>query len=122
MRTGLESEESEHRPQDPYYEPWFLRFHDLMPFRVREILFVSSSYDAFILEEDGWLTERFFNQASELNLSWSPRITHVETAHKALQLLAERPFDLVMTVVVLGDMDITAFSRLVKERHPGLPM
>jgi CheY-like chemotaxis protein len=103
-------------------EPWFLRFHDLMPFRVREILLVSSSYDAFILEEDGWLTERFFTEASELNLSWSPRITHVATAAAALDLLSRRPFDLVMTVVLLPDADAIAFSQQVKARHPGLPL
>ena len=29
-----------------------------MPFRVREVLLVTSPYDAFILEEDGLLTEQ----------------------------------------------------------------
>jgi hypothetical protein len=35
-----------------------LDFQDLMLFRVHEILLVSSPYDAYILEEDGRLTEQ----------------------------------------------------------------
>ena len=31
----------------------YLRFQDLMKFRVRDILLVSSQYDSFILSEDG---------------------------------------------------------------------
>ena len=30
-----------------------ISFHDLMPYRIHEILLVSSEYDAFILEQDG---------------------------------------------------------------------
>jgi hypothetical protein len=60
-------------------DSWFLRFHDLMPYRVREVLLVSSAYDAFTLEEDGTLTERLFLEYSELNLHSAPRITHAPT-------------------------------------------
>ncbi len=35
------------------YDPHFKIFHELMSFRVQEILLVSSPYDAYILEEDG---------------------------------------------------------------------
>ena len=33
-------------------------YQDLMQYRIHEILLVSSPYDAFILEEDGKLTEQ----------------------------------------------------------------
>ena len=33
-------------------------FQDLMPHRIHEIMLVASPYDAFILEEDGHLTEQ----------------------------------------------------------------
>ncbi len=103
-------------------EPWYLRFHDLMPYRVREILLVSSPYDAFALEEDGRLTERIFTEYSELNLSSAPRITHVATGAKAMELLAERRFDLVVTMVRIADTDVSAFGRRVKERYPYMPV
>ncbi len=104
------------------FEPHWLRFHDLMPYRVREVLLVSSPYDFFILEEDGRLTERIFSEYSELNFSSAPRITHAPTGAAALELLAERRFDLVVTMVRLGDMDVSAFGRRVKERHPAIPV
>ena len=72
------------RSPDPSKDPWYLTFHDLMPYRVREILLVSSPYDAFILEEDGRLTERIFTEYSELNLSSAPRMTHVSTGARAM--------------------------------------
>jgi CheY-like chemotaxis protein len=103
-------------------EPWYFGFHDLMPFRVREILLVSSPYDAFVLEEDGRLTERLFVQYSELNLTAAPRITHAPTGAKAMELLASRRFDLVITMVRLDDVDVRAFGRRVKELHPALPV
>lgn len=103
-------------------DPWFRKFHRLMPFRVREVLLVSSQYDAFILEEDGHLTERLFTEYSELNLSSAPRITHASSASEAMELMSERPFDLVITMVRLEDMDVTAFGRQVKEHFPDMPV
>lgn len=100
------------------HESWYLRFHDLMPYRVREVLLVSSPYDAFILEEDGQLTERLFSAYFELNLSASPRITHAPTGARALELLRERRFDLVITMPRLSDMDLTEFASQVKEYDP----
>ena len=106
----------------PWPEPVYRRFHDLMPYRVREVLLVSSAYDAFILEEDGHLTERLFLQYSELNLSSAPRITHAATGSAALVLLAERRFDLVIVMPRLADSDVFEFARRLKERHPTKPL
>jgi DNA-binding NarL/FixJ family response regulator len=103
-------------------EPWYLKIHDLMPYRVREILLVSSPYDAFTLEEDGRLTESIFTRYSELNLSSAPRITHVSTGARALELLSTRRFDLVISMVRIADTDVSAFGRTIKERWPNLPV
>ena len=64
----------------PQFKSKFGGFHDLMKFRVREILLVSSLYDAFVLEEDGRLAERIFSEYVDLNLHFVPRITKVATA------------------------------------------
>ena len=103
-------------------DPLWRQFHDLMPYRVREVLLVSSLYDFFILEEDGRLTERVFTQYSELNLSSAPRITHAPTGTAALELLAERRFDLVVTMIRLEDIDVQGFGRSVKRLAPGMPV
>jgi CheY-like chemotaxis protein len=104
----------------PTEAPWDL--HDLMPNRVREVLLVSSHYDAFILEEDGRLSDRIFTEYSELNLSNAPRITHVSTGAGAMQMLSERHFDLVLTMVRIPDTDVSAFARRVKASFPRLPV
>ncbi len=93
-----------------------------MPHRVREILLVSSAYDAFILEEDGPLTERLFTEYSEVNLSSAARITHVESGGAALRLLEERRFDLVLAMPRLVGTDAVTLARQAKERQPGLPV
>lgn len=102
----------------PQRTPWYRRFGALMPFRVREILLISSEYDAFVLEEDGPLTERLFQRYSDLNLSAAPRIMHASTMSAALALLRERRFDMVMTVLRVEDGDAATLSREVARRHP----
>ena len=102
--------------------PWDAGFHDLMPNRVREVLLVSSQYDAFILEEDGRLSERIFTEYSELNLSNAPRITHASSGAAAMRMLSERRFDLVLTMVRIPDTDVSAFGRRVKESFARMPV
>ncbi|MFC1611021.1 PEP/pyruvate-binding domain-containing protein [Myxococcota bacterium] len=106
----------------PGRKSWHARMRELMPFRVREILLVSSSYDAFILEEDGPLGERLFTRYSEMNLSWSPRITHVSNGLKAMELLDRRWFDLVIAMPRLEDTNVSTLARMVKRQEPDLPV
>lgn len=93
-----------------------------MPNRAREVLLVSSSYDAFILEEDGRLSDRIFTEYSELNLSSAPRITHAPSGAIAMRMLDERRFDLVIAMVRIPDTDVSAFARRVKASFPRLPV
>ena len=53
-------------------EERFEGFEDLMPFRVQNILLVSSLYDSFILREDGRLNELLIDESLELNLRQIP--------------------------------------------------
>ena len=55
-----------------------------MPFRVQNILLVSSLYDSFILREDGRLNELLIDESLELNLRQIPSITHVSSCAEAL--------------------------------------
>lgn len=93
-----------------------------MPFRIHEILLISSDYDAFILEEDGPLIDQIFSEYSELNLSQTPRITHVNSGSQAMSLLTDRHFDLVITVVRIEDTDAGELSASIKAQYPNLPI
>lgn len=99
-----------------------ISFRDLMQFRIHEILVVSSLYDAFILEEDGRLTELIFTEYQDMNLSNAPRVTRVSTAKHALQKLERENYDLVITMSRLPDMHPFDFGKIVKEKYPEIPV
>ena len=104
------------------YEPHFDIFRDLIKFRVREILLVSSFYDAFVLEEDGRLSDRIFSEYIDLNLRFIPRITRVSSAEEALKSLKSSTYDLVITMARITDMNPMEFGKRVKELNPDMPV
>lgn len=98
------------------------RFEGLMPFRVREVLLVSSPFDAFVLEEDGLLTERVFLEFMDIGLPSSPRFTHAASGKEALDALAAHRFDLVLSMTSVSDMDLNTFARRAKRVRDGVPV
>ena len=93
-------------------------FYELQPHHIQEILLVSSLYDAFIFEEDGQLTERIFSEYIDFHLHYAPRITQVETAEKALKMLKEKNYDMVITTLQLEDVDAVDFCADIKKNYP----
>ena len=63
------------------------RFDRLIPYRVRDVLLVSSPYDQFVLEEEGLLSGTMAEEYERLNLSQAPRIVPATDAKQALILL-----------------------------------
>ena len=100
----------------------FKVFLELMSSKVKEILLVSSRYDAFIIEEDVTLASRIIHEYSGLNLSQPPRVTRTSSALHALKLLDERRFDLIFTMPNLEDMDAFTLGKKIKEKNPALPV
>ena len=74
------------------FDPRFKIFHELMAKKVRDILLVSTPYDAWILEEDCRLSERIIHEYRGLNLSNPPRFTWASTAQEALATLDNKKF------------------------------
>ncbi|MFC1863482.1 PEP/pyruvate-binding domain-containing protein [Thermodesulfobacteriota bacterium] len=111
------------KPQSPpeVYSRFKL-YHELMPFKIREILLVSSPYDAFIIEEDVGLASRIINEYRGLNLSQPPRITRTSSAYSALALLKQKRFDMVITMTHLDDMDPFSLGAEIKKVLPNLPV
>ncbi len=103
-------------------EDRFGGFSHLMPFRVQEVLLVASMYDAFTLEEGGRLTELLLSEYRELNLSFAPRIARANSGREALDLLATRRFDLVITMSRLGDLEAGDLAARIKATHPDVPV
>ena len=97
-------------------------FELLTPFKVRDVLFVSSTYDQFVLEEEGLLGGLMAEQYDRFNLTQPPRIIHVSDADAALALVETRQFDLVITMMRIGDMKVHVFGRKVKKIWKGTPV
>jgi CheY-like chemotaxis protein len=104
------------------FDPRFKIYHELMLKRAREILLVSSLYDAYIMDEDGRLAERIINEYRGLNLTHPPRLTWVSSAEEALAILDKKKFDLVITMPRLADMNAFALGQEIKKRFPDLPV
>ena len=97
-----------------------LSFNDLMKFRVRDILIVSTEYDGFVLEEDGRLSEKIYNEYYDLSIHYVPRIKRVLNAEAAFAALEKIHYDLVITMSHIGVMNVYEFSSKVKETYPDL--
>jgi CheY-like chemotaxis protein len=100
----------------------FKMFHEIMSIKVREILLVSSPYDAYIMEEDGSLASRIINEYSGLNLSLPPRVTRTSSGYQALSLLEQKHFDMVITMPQVDDMDARTLAGQIKKSFPNLPI
>src|SRR6266699_9661 len=104
-------------------ERLFEGFENLMPFRVQDILLVSSLYDSFILREDGRLNELLIGESLELNLQQIPGITHVSSGAEALALArSQLRFNLIVTNLEVGDMDAAQLAREVRRAGLDVPV
>ncbi|MBU0934730.1 MAG: pyruvate, phosphate dikinase, partial [Spirochaetes bacterium] len=95
-------------------------FHDLMRFRVREVLLVASLYDSFILERDGALSEQIYGEYFKLNLSTAPRITSAYTAESAVEKCQTTDFDLVILMTGMDFDQPLATAAAIRELRPDI--
>ncbi|MCF7790699.1 MAG: hypothetical protein K9M56_01750 [Victivallales bacterium] len=100
----------------------FKIFHELMINKVRDILLVSSPYDAFILEEDGRFAEKIIQEYRGMNLTHPPRFTWASTPGEALNYLDKKKFDLVITMPRFEEVNPRRFCSEIKTKHPKLPV
>ena len=97
-------------------------YHDLMPFKVREILLVANLYDAYIIEKEGRFFEQLSGEYYQLNLSSAPRITGVSTPEEALERLQFQHFDLVIVMMGIDKATPLELSKIVKQIYPNIPI
>ena len=96
------------------YRPKYQTYRYLMKKRISEILLVSSTYDFFIMEEDARLSDQIFEEFHNLNLRTLPHIFRATSVPRALEILKERKFDLVITMRRLGEINPLIFADQVK--------
>ncbi len=95
-------------------------FHELMPNKVKSILFVSSFYDAFIFEQDGRLAEKIHGEYRHLNLSTSPRVDTVSGSAEALDAVHSGTYQLVVLMMRVDAMSPFELSQKIKDIQPDI--
>ncbi len=96
-------------------------FVNLMTRRIFNVLIVANPYDAFMLEDDGRVDEKIFNEYTELGMRYPPTFTQVSTTGEANDVLAATNIDLVICMPGTADNDAFAVAREVKSQHPDIP-
>jgi CheY-like chemotaxis protein len=118
---AAESGQTEHEPL--IWQGWPARqLMHLMSRRVDRILLVCSAYDAYAFEEDGLLSEAIYSEYIDLGLTHVPTVKRVSTGEAALTALREEHFDLVITMLRLGDMDLARFVEAARSLAPATPV
>ena len=97
-------------------------FHDLMPYKVKEILLVSTLYDAFSIEKEGRFSEHILGEYHQLNLTSMPRVTGVSTYEEAMEQLTSHHFDLVILMVGNDKESPMVIAGSVKNEYPYIPI
>jgi CheY-like chemotaxis protein len=113
------------RVEESHIETYYFSdtsFNLLMQNRIRKVLVICSSYDFFMLEEDGRIDEQIFNEYVSLNLRYPPVFIHADSARKAIGILENDKIDLIIEMLSIGDIDTFAFARQLKEKHPKIPI
>ena len=95
-------------------------FVNLMMRRIYNVLIVANPYDAFMLEDDGRVEEKIFNEYMELGLRYPPTFTQVSTIAEAEEVLATTKIDLVICMPGTADNDAFTVARAIKGKFPGI--
>ena len=96
-------------------------FVNLMRRRIFNVLIVANPYDAFMLEDDGRVEEKIYNEYMGLGLRYPPTFTQVSTIAEAEKFLATTKVDLVICMPGNADNDAFTVARAIKGEFPDIP-
>ena len=96
-------------------------FVNLMTRRIFNVLIVANPYDAFMLEDDGRVDEKIFDEYMDLGLRYPPTFTQVSTTEEANEVLRTTDIDLVICMPGNADNDAFDVARAVKKDSPNIP-
>lgn len=108
-------------PSIRHYQFKDTSFVNLMTKRIYNVLIIATKYDVFILEDDGRVDEKIFNEYTSLNLSSPPRFIKAFSEAEALSELHENRYDLIIYMPNMDDEDVFASARNIKKLHSDIP-
>ncbi len=94
----------------------------LRPFSIKKVLLLSSSYDYFLLEEEGRI-EKLFHRIYPKDLPLQPpEISQVESKKDVEYFLDNDQFDLLIIFNEPQEIEVLKLTNSIKETHPNLPI
>ena len=99
-----------------------ISFVSLMTKRIFNVLLVANPYDAFMLEDDGRIDEKIFNEYMNLGLRYPPRFIQVSTEEETWYELKNTNFDLVIVMPGSDNSDTFDIARSIKVKYPDIPL
>lgn len=95
-------------------------FVNLMVRRIYNVLIVANPYDAFMLEDDGRVEEKIYNEYMSLGLRYPPTFTQVSTVEEARKALETVKFDLAICMPGNADNEAFDVARAIKTMQPDI--
>lgn len=96
-------------------------FHELMPFKVKEVLLIANLYDAYIIEGEGRFSDHILGEYHQMNLTVMPRVTGVSSEKEALKRLGRRHFDIIIIMVGVDKQTPLKISERISRDYPYIP-
>lgn len=96
-------------------------FNLLMKRRIYQVLLISSTYDAFMLEEDGRIDETIFMEYVSLSLRYPPQFIKVTSEEEAYEVLNDKNIELVISMLNIESGDSFELATRVKAKYPKIP-
>ena len=97
-------------------------FVELMARRIFNVLIVANPYDAFMLEDDGRIDEKIFDEYSKLGLRYPPRFFRAANKDEATELMRGTKFELVICMPGNDSNDVFDIARNIKGAFPDIPI
>ncbi|MCR5361262.1 MAG: phosphoenolpyruvate synthase [Bacteroidales bacterium] len=99
------------------------QFVDLMQRRVCNVLIVANPYDAFMLEDDGRIDEKIFQEYAELGLRFPPRFLQADSQDEADRLMEANNIDLIICMPAkTAEDDVFDIASSLKHNHSSVPI
>jgi hypothetical protein len=96
-------------------------FHDLQPFKVKEILLVANLYDAYSIEGEGRFSDHILGEYYQLSLTSIPRVTGVSGEEEAFSRLKSRHYDMIIIMIGIDKTSPMKLCKKIKDKYPYIP-
>jgi CheY-like chemotaxis protein len=97
-------------------------FHELMPFKVKEVLLIATIYDSYSIVQEGQISDKIVGEYLQLNLYAAPRFTSVSAMEEALQILDQRNFEVVIIMTGLDKSTPLRTAKAIHKKCPEMPI